>query len=924
MAGCKVALLILLTAVAGVGADERMDAPTLYATALRAFYVGQFSEAVRLLQEFTSRYANEPQMTGALPRVYYALGCAQFNLRQMEPAIAAFDEHLKLDPQSAFRTDIQFRMAAAEQFLGQYAAAAAGFAALLQAAPNFAQADDARFQWALCLLAQQQSGDAVAVLQTLAAQTKDEQLRTTARALLLQTWYDAGYHLMALSNLVRLVRTEVPVDHMIALSILALQLGDHFYDAGDYDRALDAYRCALRRDEMLLRQTRRLRELHATRALRDAQPITNLYAVAARERLAALIAQNEAQLHLLEQRADFDTVWLMRVGRCLYDMAMPWEACLAFQEVARGYPGSDAAQTAQSSLIYCLVQMRLFARARAEIDAFVQTYPQVDSVPVMRFLKCESLINEEQFAEAERLLTALLEAYPAHPSKDRAAFYLHLAQAMQEKFEEALAGFADWTATPAYKTSAVAPDALYWHAMALFFSGDYSNALPRMTAYLTQWPESRYIPDMQYRIAVVHYMQERYREAAIALAQWVQRYPVHPMIWEARMLRGDALAAIGELERAAAVYGEAGTNSGPYYHYAVAQMGKCYKQLEEYTNMVNVYETYVRAVPDSPNVVEGLYWLGWAQGQLGNVAGARESYWDALTRYGNRRDWWGFDDLLRDVARMYSGSNGLAALSLRLREEDGLARSRGKLTLASRLRIALYNAHLRAGDAAMARATARDLAARFPTNVLGADGLAFLARTVQTNSAALPLYRQILVEFPQSSFAAEAALRLAQDAKQHGQADAAKRWLAQAEQLAQDMKIMLEISAVQAAQLQADGQAQAAILKYEEILANRAARGPLWPQALFGLGTAYEELGNYAKAIPYFQRIYVLYAGYPELTAQAYYHSARCFEQLQQFSEAVNSYRELLADARYQKYDVADFARERLKQLTAAAPETTP
>jgi TolA-binding protein len=924
MAVCKVALVILLIAVAGIGADDRMDAPTLYATALRAFAIGQFGEAARLLQEFTSRYANEPQMTSAMPRVYYALGCALFNLRQMGPAITAFSAHLKFEPQSALRTDIQFRMAAAEQFLGQYGTAAAGFAALLQAAPTFAQADDARFQWALCLLAQQQTSNAVAVLQSLVTLSKDEQLRTTARALLLQTWYDAGHYLMALSNLVRLVRTAVPVDHMIALSVLALQLGDHFYDAYDYDHALDAYRCALRRDEMLLRQTRRLRELHAARALHAAQPVTNLYAVAARERLAALIAQNEAQLHLLEQRADFDTVWLLRVGRCLYDMNMPWEACLAFQEVVRAHPDSAAAQTAQASLIYCLVQMRLFVRARTEIDGFVQMFPQAETVPVMRFLKCESLINEEQFAEAERLLIELLAAYPAHPSKDRAAFYLHLAQALQEKFEEALAGLARWTATPAYKTSTVAPDAFYWQAMALFFSGDYSNAVPRLSAFLTHWPQSRYLPDVQYRIAVVHYMQERYREAAIALAQWVQHYPDHPLIWEVRMLRGDALAAIGELERAAAVYGEAGTNSGPYYHYAVAQEGKCYKLLEDYTNMMNIYEIYVRAVPDSPNVVEGLYWLGWAQGQMGNIAGARESYWDALTRYGNRRDWWGFDALLRDVARMYSGSNGLAALALRLREEDGLARARGKLTLAARLRIALHNAYLRAGDAAMARATARDLAARFPTNVLGADGLAFLARNVSTNQAALPLYRQILVEFPQSGFAAEAALRLAQDAQRHGQADAARRWLAQAEQLAQDLKIMLEISAEQAAQLLADGQPQAAIQKYEEILANRAARGPLWPQALFGLGTAYEELGNYAKAVPYYQRIYVLYAGYPELTAQAYYHSARCFEQLQQFSAAVNSYRELLADARYQNYDVADFARARLKQLTADQPEPTP
>jgi TolA-binding protein len=905
-------------------ADERMDAPTLYASALRAFAVGQFAQSAQLLNEFVARYANEPQMTGAMPRVHYALGCAQFNLRQMAAARAAFEEYLRLEPTGAVLTEVQFRLAAADQALGNYAAAARGYAALLAAAPHFAQADDARFQSALCLLALGQHSNAVAVLQPLVARAKDEQLRTTARALLLQTWYDAGDYPRTLSNLVRLARGVMPVDHMITLSVLALQLGDQFYDAYDYDHALEAYRCVLRREEMLRRQEERLRALQAARAQLDMQPLTNLYSVAARERLAALIAQNEAQLQQLTARADFDTVWLVRVGRCLYAMGLLWEACLAFDEVVQEYPGSDAAQRAQAQLIYCLMQMRLFARARAEIAAYVQAFPQADNVPAMKFLVGESLVNEEKFVEAEAALLALLDAYPDHPSKDRAAFYLHLAQAMQEKFDDARRGFADWLATPAYKTSAVAPDAAYWQAMTLFFGGDYSNAVPCLTAHLVQWPDSRYAADVRYRLAVVQYMQEQYRAAAIALAQWVQQYADHAMIWEARMLRGDALAALGELERAIAVYREAGTNSAAYYHYAVAQIGKCCKLLEDYTNMARVYEAYVNAVPDSPNVVEGLYWQGWALGQMGDMAGARAAYWNALLRHGNRRDWWGFDDILRDLARRYGGNNGVRHLALRLREEEGLARSRGQLTLAARLRMALHNAYLQAGDTAMARAAARELAARFSTNVLGADGLAFLARTVQTNAAALPLYRQILAEFPQSSFAAEAALRLAQDAKQCGEAATARRLLAQGEQLAQDVKIALEISAEQAAQLHADGQLAAAMQKYEEVLGNRAARGPLWPQALFGLGSLYEEMGNYSKAIPYYQRIYVLYAGYPELSAQAYYRSARCFEQLQQYTAAVKSYRELLADARYRRYDVAADARARLKELTADTPEAAP
>ena len=455
--------------------------------------------------------------------------------------------------------------------------------------------------------------------------------------------------------------------------------------------------------------------------------------------------------------------------------------------------------------------------------------------------------------------------------------------------------------------------------MTEFFSGDYSNAQRHAQQFIAAHPDSPYRPDLEYRLGVMDYLQERYRAAAVQLVQFVRAYTNHPMLAEARVLRGDALAAMGELLIAIKAYRETEPESGPYYHYAVSQMGKCYKALEDYTNMVALYHTYVNSVPDSPNVVEGLYWLGWAHRQAGAYAAARDAYWDALTRFGNRRDWWGFDAIARDMHTLYAGSNGLAELEIRITDEAALARARGKLTLASRLDITRHSlllAQHRATDAA-------DLAACFvrsyPTNILGADGLMFVVKTAGmagSPTQAAPYLAQIITVFSNSPFAAEAQLLCAQHARQRGDLAQAGRLLAVAADAAQDAAIALQIAMEKARWLMASDRAAEAIAAYDEILANRAARGPLWPEALLGLGLAHEELRDYRKAVPYYQRIYVMYAGYSNLVAQAYYHSGRCFERLEDSSAAINTYRELLADVRLAQLPETRQAAERLKALT--------
>ncbi len=176
-----------------------------------------------------------------------------------------------------------------------------------------------------------------------------------------------------------------------------------------------------------------------------------------------------------------------------------------------------------------------------------------------------------------------------------------------------------------------------------------------------------------------------------------------------------------------------------------------------------------------------------------------------------------------------------------------------------------------------------------------------------------PYLKLIVSKYNDNPIAAEAELRLAQSALRNSKIKLARKLLLSAEEKANNMNIALEIVLEKAKLSLADDMPRQAIKQFEEILANRAARGKLWPEALYGIATSYEKLGEYRKAIPYYQRIYVMYSAYTNLTAKAYYNSGICFFELGDINAATNTYNEFIADERLAGMPEIELAKKRMK-----------
>ena len=540
------------------------------------------------------------------------------------------------------------------------------------------------------------------------------------------------------------------------------------------------------------------------------------------------------------------------------------------------------------------------------------------NVPTVAFLRAEAFINTEQFEDAEIEMRKLLQRFPEHPQKARIEFYLALSIAMQERFDEAVDLFKAWLQT--YPSNVLAPDVQYWLPISLYYGGKYQEALPLFEDYAKNNPMNAYAPEALYRAACCRYALEDYQRCADDVATWLEQNPNHYFRHEAAIMRGDALAVLGQLDAAKSAYHLAMTpDAGPFYYMALTQIARVYKALAEtndYVAMSQDYVQYIKDMPNDGNIIDAAYNAGWALRQIKRPDQARILYWQMIERYGNTPAWEGFDLMLEDLAGMYPRGTDEYATELRARYERALASQR--LTLAARL--AWAQAQVLPPDQ-----QARQLAifsGRFKPEYLGPETLVWLGRSWIDNGmpdSGVPNLELLLEKYPDSRQVPEAQTLLAQQALARKDYETALLYSEGVLNNAAEVEFVLEATFCRAEARLGLKRYGEAISDFNAILANRAAPRRLKPDALLGIAACMTAQKEYAQAIAYYQRIYVLYGAYKKAVIEAYLRSGDCFEKLGDKTAALKTYQEFLTSDYAPGTAAAAFARQRIANLSGGA-----
>jgi tetratricopeptide (TPR) repeat protein len=101
---------------------------------------------------------------------------------------------------------------------------------------------------------------------------------------------------------------------------------------------------------------------------------------------------------------------------------------------------------------------------------------------------------------------------------------------------------------------------------------------------------------------------------------------------------------------------------------------------------------------------------------------------------------------------------------------------------------------------------------------------------------------------------------------------------------------------------------------YKDVLGVKEWR-PLWPEALYGRGLVLMQDRKYVEASAYFERIYLMYAGYQKWASKAYLRRAECLERISDRTKAIETLRDMLAHSEFESLPEAAEARELIQKL---------
>ena len=913
--------------VEGQSTDIAEMAPEeLYREGVQAFSSGNFTRASELFESLIDRFGAEKEFQDVMEQVHYALASSRYGEQDFEGAIETYTIYIERWPEAKYKDEAVFLIGASHQATENYRQAIETYQRLLRESPRSEFAEDAAFQVGICYLIEENREK---VLESFAAFRKRfprSELYGQAGMYEAQTLHEMEKPREAL-DLMQVLQTKTrSFDHITFLNFLAMDIGDQAFEDTEYDLALSAYRRVRTRDALMRLQRKMLRRLEAQlEQLKEKRVSTDKLAMhfKKQQRIEGRIYKGAEMLKKLETTPDYDSALFHRIGKCFFTTERFWEAQVAFRRVVREAKDQVVKEAGHFDLALTLSRLRMVDELARVAEMYLEQYGDDQAliekgrVPTIAFMKGEAFVNVGRFQEAEVEMLSLMENFPDHPRRIRIEFYLALSQAMQEKFDEAIPKFKDWISTHPDHMMRVEVD--YWMPIAMYYDGQFAEALPLFQEYIKKYPITLYQPEAEYRAAMCMYSLEDFEACATALGAWRGKYPDHFFKWEALITEGDSLAGIAQLEEAKARYMLVNKDGKAFYHLALTQMSKVFKALgteEDFRQMVRVYKQFIEDRPDSGNIVDAAYQAGWAHRQLEEADEARKLYWNTIEAHGNKRNWEGFGPLLSDLSSMYVPDEE-PSFTTDLTRRLSAAVKKKRPSLSARLEMVRIRELV--PEVELYREI-KKFAGRYPIELMGSEVMAFTGATLinqKRPDLGLKYLTKLVEDFPESPFSASgykymAEAKLAEKLYEESWELANKSY-----DLAQDTATLMDATMLRARSsfgLKEYAEAQS---DFTAVLSARSAPKAFKPEALLRIGDCWMKLGKLNKAIPFYQRIYVLYGAYTDEVAEAYLKSGLAFEKLKDKDSAIRTYEEMLTIEKVKDTKAANYVRKALAKLLA-------
>ncbi|MCO5044539.1 MAG: tetratricopeptide repeat protein [Kiritimatiellae bacterium] len=864
---------------------------------------GNLREAVPYLEELIRRFGQTKvaQYDRELERYYYFLGAAWIQSEEYEFAVEALEKYAQRFPKAndapivldwlgdCYRLTEDFRKAATvyENLRAQYAL-------------KGAMLDEVMSKEAICLVQLEEWEKVIPLLTQLLEQARDPELRGMAATTLVRAYLS----LDQVDKIVQLLPQVMAISQArydVDFNLMLIRGGDTKYHASDYPNALMLYQLALTKEELLVRLEELIgRTERAIQAWKDFQNIRGFTAL--KTRLKSLQSQREDLL----RRDSFTEELLFRMGQTYFEMNRKWEAFWTFWSIWKTLPESKDARQALFSSFQLAAELNMDSRAIEFGQTFLDTFGLGDYFDEVSLQLANLQLRNRNYDAAIKVVEQALAANPDHAFKDRLIFITGYCLFQKDQLTEALAAFTEIRTH--HPDSEAEEGANYWIGLTYLFLQQYEDARDEFSEFVNRYVSGIYYEDARFRLGVAEYGLGEFVAARGHFEKFIADFPSSPLLAEAYSFLGDIAGSDARLSEALELYAQVPkhTSRMNQIDHAAFQTGKILELQGKFGELADYFTRYIQTYRNKGQFTEAIYRIGFARKMQGDFSGMLSAYEQAVRRYADDASALGVDLILKDWVDQSIQTEGRPP-EAKLREWLDNVKAQKTKTAWLRYQWALSD---------LAKL---DPAPEFTPELLEFATPAVLEWMGRTTAARNPTlarkaFEKSVKEFPDSLWAGDCILEWAE-------LEAASDQYAKAQALFDRYMTSFPTAEKAGAALKRSADMLVALKKYPEAVENylrilemKEWRGPLWPESLYQIGFALMEQGKLQEAFGYFQRVYVMYGGYPEWCARAYLQSGIALEKLNRRREAVATYEEMLT---HENLRALEWGREAEKRLAA-------
>lgn len=923
-----------------VSGESAGSATELLTAGEAAFNAGDWQVAVDRFQDFISNYGGLEGTAAAVEKVKPLMALCQVRLGRFEEALPLLEEALKqpgLDPKQ--RVDLVFFSGLSNLRLGNADAARKQLGEIF----TDLKVERGRRMETLILggmsyVMEKNWKEAIQFFKKYGEEIAAYSPEAGARSKILllhalmeeKQWDEAA----ALARSIHSSLAEVR--QIVTFSSQLIALGSHFLEAEAYHQAIQLLQLVPAAAEIQQLQNARLAE--SEQDLKAAHLIKNSVRISQTQ---TALDEMRRELEAFAQIPQFDSASRLRLAGAYFQLERTREACLILDQMVRQMEPDAVVEAATASLMRGWMSLERYARSVRTADLYVERFaslPEKPNLADVLFLRAQALEGQFQYQAAADGFREVATKFPDQPIAVQASFMAAYNILQLENYKLAGTQF-EQQLKRLKKTDEMWQHVAFWRAMAFYFDQRWEDARKSLNDYLdatkTAGVGLEYVDDAAFRIGYSYFSEADYPEAIKRLKAFSSDHSESEWLSEALLTLGDSYAAEGDLEDADLAYSKIGVEAPGFHDEGWMKRGNLLKLKKDLKGMKSLFAEFVEKRSDSPRIAEGLSSLGWIEKQQGDIAAARQIYWDAIERFGNDLVRPGLEDLFLGLHGFYSV---LDRHELQMRLVDALAQAKSdkKRRLATRLGWALAQLHLsnKNVSAVQAARDARGALASLVSEIdpketaprILADVGDALAENGET-AKALEIYQGLRKWWPRAPERDRAYAGIGFSAFRAGKEPEALASFEKYEKSAIMPKTAPDGRGVSLVEGELGGKvalAKAAILSKRDgdkaldiLLAIQKAKSmpaSVRAESFMEAGRLYHKRGKHREALPYFEQVYLLFNRFPAMVAAAYYERGRSLEKLGLPDKAREVYSELVS-----REDLASFepTKRGLKRATA-------